>query len=237
MSLLSLRDEIKHTANKTRAEHMMAYFQTGKGGYGAEDVFVGLTVPQSRTIAKKFSDLPLLQIEELMISKVHEERLIALFILVQRFKKANPELRKEIFDFYFHHTKYVNNWDLVDASAGYIVGGYLWGNKDVLKVLTKLARSNDLWEKRIAIIATFEFIYHGEAETTLHIAEILLHDRHDLIHKAVGWMLREVGKRVSQETEEDFLRTRYKTMPRTTLRYAIERFPEERRLAYLKGNI
>lgn len=254
MTLLQqLRNDLQKINNKDKAMFLQRFFKTGKGQYAEGDVFIGLTVPQSRTIAKKFSDLPLDQIKELLRSPIHEERLIALLILIKQFQKGSEEQKKEIYDLYLSHTKDINNWDLVDLSAGYIVGNYLFeknhpelvsgSNKKMLnqvqhdEVLIKLAKSSNLWEKRIAIIATFAFIMKGEYAITFTIAKILLHDNHDLIHKAVGWMLREVGKRCSQEAEEEFLRKHYKIMPRTMLRYAIERFSETKRLQYLKGTI
>ncbi len=237
LSLEELHKEVQKQGNEERAKNLARFFKTGKGDYGEGDIFAGLTVPQSRVIATKFKDLSLSDIEKLLMSKIHEERLIALLLLVHKFTKGSEEKQKEIFDFYLAHTKYINNWDLVDLSAGYIVGGYIHSHKELEKVLHKLAVSTSIWERRLAIIATFAYIKEGEYELTLKIADILLHDSHDLIQKAVGWLLREVGKRCSQKAEEEFLLTRYKTMPRTMLRYAIERFPEEKRLKYLHGEI
>jgi 3-methyladenine DNA glycosylase AlkD len=183
-------------------------------------------------IVKKYRDFPLSDCVNLLHSKFHEERLIALLIMVEQFKKAEEKTRKEIFDAYFANTKHINNWDLVDLSADKIVGEYL-KDKD-RKILLTLAKSKDLWEKRISVIATFQFIKDlKEYNDTFAVADILMQDKHDLIHKAVGWMLREVGKRVSEEVEEEYLKTRYKTMPRTMLRYAIERFEEKKRKQYL----
>lgn len=255
MSLyISLKEDIKKVSDTQKAKFFQRFFKTKKGEYGYGDIFAGLTVPQSRVIAKKYKELSLRDIDQLLNSKVHEERLIALFILIDQFKKTNNKKRKEIFDFYLTHTKYINNWDLVDLSADKIVGTYLFAvysqgidaivTESIIlqehlhdRILTELAQSSNIWERRISIIATFTFIKSGYFKETLKIAEILLYDKEDLIHKAVGWMLREVGKRVSIEEEEMFLRKHYKSMPRTMLRYAIEKFPEEKRKAYLKGMI
>lgn len=233
--LKALREEITRLADEKRAIHLMAYFKTGKGGYGADDTFVGLTVPQSRQIAKQFSKLELSDIEQLLLSAIHEERLIALFILTLQFEKANEATQERYYTFYLSHTSGVNNWDLVDASAHKIVGEFIYTHQDKLPTLFHLAKSQNLWEKRIAIIATFAFLKRKDAKPSLTIAEILLYDKHDLIHKAVGWTLREVGKHVGRETLQIFLRAHYKTMPRTALRYAIEHFPEAQRKKYLQG--
>lgn len=233
--LAQLRKDLKLLTNKEKAKFLQRFFKTEKGEYAFGDVFIGLTVPQSRSIAQKYKNLTNSEIKKLMTSKIHEERLIALLLLVHNFENAGDKEKKSIFDFYLRHTKYINNWDLVDLSTSKIVGEYLFNKPKT--ILYTLAKSNSIWEKRISIIATFQFILNGEYEDTLKIAEILLHDKHDLIQKAVGWMLREVGKRSSQEAEEEFLKKHYKTMPRTTLRYAIERFPETIRRAYLEGKI
>jgi 3-methyladenine DNA glycosylase AlkD len=242
-----IHEDVQKVADKKKGIFLQRFFKTGKGEYAEGDVFLGLTVPQSRIIVKKYQDLPLEDCVKLLQSKIHEERLIALLIMVYQFGKQDEKGREEIYKAYLANTKYINNWDLVDLSASQIVGGYLQVQDDSLKALTKLAKSSDLWEKRIAMIATFAFIRHGEYETTFKIADILLHDTHDLIHKAVGWMLREAGKRaaggeprqrrVSEKILEDFLKTRYKTMPRTMLRSAIERFEEGKRKKYLAGTI
>jgi 3-methyladenine DNA glycosylase AlkD len=243
MSMVTdIRKEIIDAGDPEKAVFLQRFFKTGKGEYGYGDIFLGLTVPQSRAIARKYKDLPLGEVEALLKSKYHEERLIALFLLVHNFKSGDEDVRKEIFDFYLSHTAYINNWDLVDSSAGYIVGEYLSISPRVspgrnINILKQLASSKSLWERRIAIIATFAYIYKGRYEETFAVAELLLDDKEDLIHKAVGWMLREVGKRVSREEEEKFLLKHYKVMPRTMLRYAIEHFPEEERKRYLLGNI
>ncbi len=229
-----MRKELKAKANPKRARILQRFFKTGPGEYGEGDIFLGVTVPEVRKIAKRYGDSGRQDIRKLLHSKVHEERLAALLILVHNFQAGNHKQKESIFDFYLKNTKNINNWDLVDVSADKIVGKYLIDESK--EILHKLARSSNLWERRIAIMSTFHFIKNGKFEETLRMSEILLNDSHDLIHKAVGWMLREVGKR-SLETEEKFLERYYKNMPRTMLRYAIERFPEETRLAYLKGNI
>jgi len=229
-----LREELEKFASPKKAKVYQRFFKTGVGEYGEGDVFLGLTVPQSRTIAIKYRGLEFVDIRILLQSKMHEERLIALLILVYRFnqkdKKENKEKRR-IFDFYLAHTKYINNWDLVDLSADKIVGQYLLDkSKDIL---FRLARSKNLWERRISIVATYKFIKDGRYQETLTISKMLLNDQHDLIHKAVGWMLREVGKNCSQEVLEKFLKKNYQKMPRTMLRYAIERFSKEKKEIFM----
>jgi len=194
------------------------------------DIFLGIKVPEQRKVAKKY-DLDLKDIQELLNSKIHEHRLTSLFILIKKYNKSNESEKRKIFEFYLRNTKNINNWDLTDLSAPKIVGNYLL-DKD-RSVLYKLARSKSLWEKRISILSTAEFIRNNQFEDTLKISSILLKDKHDLIHKGVGWMLRELGKR-DQEVEERFLNKHYKHMPRTMLRYAIERFDENKRKFYLK---
>jgi len=236
--LQQIRQEIQKEGDKKKAVFLGRFFKTGKGEYAEGDIFLGLTVPQSRIIVKKYKDLPLADCVDLLKSPIHEERLIALLILVYQFEKGDEEIRREIYEIYLDNTNHINNWDLVDLSAAQIVGTYLLQHSASCNVvLVSLAKSKELWERRIAIIATFALIRNGGYEKTFTIADILLHDTHDLIHKAVGWMLREVGKRVSQDAEEAFLKTRYKTMPRTMLRYAIERFEEGKRKKYLTGAI
>lgn len=228
-----IKKELRLLSSKERAETSAWFFKTEKGQYGYGDVFIGVTVPEMRKVAKKYISTPLAEVEKLLHSKEHEFRFTALIILVLKYKKGDEQ--KNIYDLYMRNLKWVNNWDLVDCSAHYIVGEYLLGkNKDVLK---KLATSPILWERRIAIISTFTDIYAGKYTPAFTIARMLLKDEHDLIHKAVGWMLREVGKKCSQEQEEVFLKKYYKKMPRTMLRYAIEHFPEKKRKAYLKGEI
>lgn len=234
MSLFSLRTELKAGADKEQAKNLQRFFKTGPGEYGEGDIFLGFKVPVLRSIAKQHLDLTFDELQNLIESPIHEERMAALMILVLRFPKSKQEEKDKIFKFYIKNAKSINNWDLVDLSAPQIVGGFLI-DKD-RKLLEKLAASKNLWEKRISILATFQFIKEKQFDTALTIAEKLLNDEHDLIHKAVGWMLREIGKR-DLKTEEDFLKGRYKNMPRTMLRYAIEKFPEKKRKAYLNGTI
>ncbi|MFC1649846.1 DNA alkylation repair protein [Patescibacteria group bacterium] len=210
------------------------FFKTGRGEYGEGDQFIGVTVPNCRRISKKYSNMDFVQIEKLLYSPVHEERLTALLILVDQFEKGDKYKKNEVFEYYIKHKNQVNNWDLVDLSAYKIVGAYL--DERPRKILYKLAGSNNLWDKRISIISTFWFILHDDFCDTLAISEMLIEDKHDLIHKAVGWMLREVGKKDLNE-EEIFLKKHYKIMPRTCLRYAIEKFPEFKRRAYLDGTV
>jgi 3-methyladenine DNA glycosylase AlkD len=217
-----------------RARVSRSFFKTGEGEYGHGDRFVGVTVPDTRKVAAECRDLPLPEVLVLLRSEVHEERLLALLILVGRYERGGEAERREVFDLYLAHTRHVNNWDLVDASAPGVVGAHLLDRSR--RVLLRLARSADLWERRIAVVATFAFIRRGEFDDTLAVVEHLLGDPHDLIHKACGWMLREVGKR-DPSVLEAFLAEHYSAMPRTMLRYAIERFPEARRKAYLRGAI
>ncbi len=226
----SLKEAIKKQASPSRALNSQRFFKTGKGQYGEGDIFLGLTVPQCRIIAREFRDISLNEIEKHLDSKFHEERLIALLILVENYEKQTIE-RKKIFDFYLAHTQYINNWDLVDLSAHKIVGEFLQ-DKDK-KLLYELAKSNYLWERRIAIISTFAFIKEGRFEDSLKLAEVLMNDKHDLIHKAVGWMLREVGKKDITILER-FLDEHHKQMPRTMLRYSLERLSEEKRRHYMQ---
>ena len=234
--LQSLKSDLRKLATPKKAKASEWFFKTGPGQYGEGDQFIGVTVPKQRSVAKKYKDLPLSQAKQLLKSPIHEERLVALIILVERFKStgqwSDDKNQKEIYDCYLANTDRVNNWDLVDSSAGYIVGTYLLDKPR--DILYKLAKSENIWERRIAMIATSAFIDKGDPEDTLKIAETLLTDKHDLIHKAVGWMLREVGKRCGEKSLIDFLDKHASTIPRTTLRYAIERFPEEKRQRYLK---
>jgi len=236
-NLNSLLKELKQKENKEKAKHLAGFFKTGRGQYGEGDLFLGITVPESRKLAVKYSELAFSDISKLIKNRYHEVRLIALLILVHQFRAcARQDLaqnlaQKKIVEFYLAHTKYINNWDLVDLSASYIVGDYLFDKNRL--ILEKLAKSKNLWEKRIAVISTFAFIYKGESKWTLRIVKILLNDTHDLIHKACGWMLREVGKRVSEKDLTSFLDTYNHKMPRTMLRYAIERLSEDKRKYYL----
>jgi 3-methyladenine DNA glycosylase AlkD len=210
------------------------FFKTGPGEYGEGDVFLGLRAAQMHSVAKEYRDLSFQDLRVLLRSVIHDDRLLALLILVRRVVNADENVKKRVYELYLSHTAHVNNWDLVDASAREIVGGYL-ANKD-RKPLDRLAASHSLWERRISIVATHYFIRQNDFADTLRISERLLSDTEDLIHKAVGWMLREVGKK-HQPTLESFLRHHGNKMPRTALRYAIERFPEKLRQAYLKGTI
>jgi len=230
--LEDLRKDVKKASNPEKARQFQRFFKTGKGEYAFGDVFVGLTVPQSRALAKKYLALSLKEAEALLKSKIHEERLIALLILSTRFVKGDESERAKIHKLYLKNTKFVNNWDLVDTSAEYIVGMYCYEHGSTL--LTKLARSKSLWERRIAMIATFYFIKQGESKETLKIAKLLLKDDHDLIHKAAGWMLREMGKRVSEKDLRKFLDQYASQMPRTMLRYALEKLPPQDRQYYMK---
>jgi 3-methyladenine DNA glycosylase AlkD len=230
--MLDLQREIRALRNPEKAKVLAGFFKTGPGQYGEGDKFLGVTVPQTRFVIKKYSKLSLDEIGELLQSEFHEERLAALLILVFQFQNGNDKIQKSIFEFYLQNTGRINSWDLVDLSAPQIVGAVLAGKpKDILFAL---AGSKSLWERRIAMVATFFEIKNGRGQTTLAIAEKLLNDKHDLMHKAVGWMLREVGKRCSQKEEEIFLQKYAQTMPRTMLRYAIERFDEKKRQQYLK---
>lgn len=231
ISALQVQKETKAKRNLQKAALLQRFFKTGKGEYAEGDIFYGLTVPESRVIAKKFGDLSFEEIQKLLYSKIHEERAIALFILVHQFKKADEKTKKKIFDFYLASTKWINNWDLVDLSSYKIVGEYLVDKNPA--ILTKLAKSKNLWERRIAIVSTFAFIRQGKLKESFRLAEMLLHDPHDLMHKAVGWMLREAGKR-DRVPLEVFLETHAAHMPRTMLRYAIERFSPGERKYYLK---
>jgi 3-methyladenine DNA glycosylase AlkD len=217
-----------------RAEVLKRFFKTGPGEYGEGDVFVGIRAPEIRKLAKEYQALSPSETVKLLQSSIHESRALALLILVRAYAKGDASLQEKIYNLYLQNTRFINNWDLVDISAEHIVGRHL---RYLSKAqLHTLATSNMLWERRIAVMATFHYIKHGEFTETLHIAGMLLSDTEDLIHKAVGWMLREIGKR-DPISEEVFLRAHYKLMPRTMLRYAIERFPEDLRQRYLKGKV
>ena len=236
MKAVEVRKELKSMADPDKAAILQRYFKTGLGQYGEGDIFIGVMVPQSRKVAKKFSQLQLVEVKMLLYSHIHEERLVALLILVWRYSSAlsSREEKEEIVKFYLDNIKQVNNWDLVDLSAPNILGAHLIDRDRML--LYRLARSENVWERRIAILATYHFIRNGDFSDTLKIAEMLLQDRHDLIHKAAGWMLREVGKR-DVASEEAFLEKHRSVMPRTMLRYAIERLPESKRRRYKKNPI
>ena len=232
MSAENVKKELNKASDKGKVASYQRFFKTGKGEYGEGDWFIGVTVPKQRIIAKKYQKLPLAEISHLFGSPVHEHRLTGLLILTYQFSRAAEHERREIFDFYLEHTDRINNWDLVDATAPNIVGEYLL--KRNISILRRLAISDSLWERRIAILSTFAFIKQGKHEECFELAKILMQDRHDLMHKAVGWMLREVGKRCDEKLLRDFLDQHTAHMPRTMLRYAIERLPEEERLQYLR---
>jgi len=228
-----LEKVLKEKANPEKAKLLQRFFKTGKGDYGEGDIFLGIMVPIQRKISKEFLYITINDIQELLDSKVHEKRMIGLFILIEKYKKADEKQKKEIYEFYLKNARKnnINNWDLVDLSAPNIVGNYLLDKNR--KILYNLVKSKNLWEKRIAIISTFTFIRQDDFNDSLKISQILLSDSHDLIHKAIGWMLREIGKR-DKKILEDFLKKNYKKMPRTMLRYAIEKFPESERKMWLK---
>jgi len=209
------------------------FFKTGKGEYGYGDIFFGVTVPEIRRIAKKFSqEISLQELTELIRSPIHEVRLCALIMLVNKYKKED---RDKIYQYYLKHLNSVNNWDLVDTSAPHIVGDYLYHNPKKSKILLEFSKSENIWIRRISIVSTFTFIKNNEFNKTLKIAKLLLNDEHVLIHKAVGWMLREIYKR-DEDLIKRFLRLNYAQIPRTTLRYTIEQMDKEERLLYLKGS-
>jgi len=230
--LPSLIKDLQSKKNLKKAKVLQKFFKTGKGEYGEGNFFLGLTSKQIKNIAKKYIGLSLKKVSQLLKSKVHEYRVCALRILVLKHNKADENERARIFNFYLENSEKINNWDLVDLSAPNIVGNFLFDKEK--DILYKFAKSHNLWKKRIAIVSTYYFIKQNEFSDTLRISEILMKDKHDLIHKAVGWMLREVGKR-NPKIEKNFLKGYYKTMPRTMLRYAIEKFPEVERKKWLKG--
>ena len=232
MALLKAQKSLRELADPGIAQHSQRFFKTAKGQYGEGDLFLGIRVPVLRKQVRKFRGISLDECLLILKSKYHEERLFALFLLVDRFKRGTDSEQKEIYDAYLAHTDFINNWDLVDSSAHLIVGEYL-KDRDK-KPLMKLAKSNELWERRISVIATFCFIKNREFSVAIDVSKLLLADEHDLIHKAVGWMLREIGNR-DKKVEVDFLRINYAVMPRTMLRYAIEKFPEDERKRYLRG--
>lgn len=236
-TFVDLRRALQRSSDAARARGAARFFKTAPGQYGAGDRFIGVTVPQLRKLAKSFCNLPRPDLAPLLKSAIHEERTVALLILVLQMHAAaradDALAEKNLFDFYLLHLHRVNNWDLVDCSAEHIVGGYLFRRKNDL-LLNRLGRSGDLWHRRIAIVATFYFLRRGRYQPTLRLAEMLLDDREDLIHKAVGWLLREIGKRDRARLER-FLRRYCRRMPRTMLRYAIERFPEVQRQKYLRA--
>jgi 3-methyladenine DNA glycosylase AlkD len=233
-TLKGLRKELYALADPADASFLQRFFKTGPGEYGAGDKFLGLRVPALRRLVREYSELDDSHALEMLASSWHEERLLALLLLVHKYRRGESSRREKIHRAYLANARYINNWDLVDCSAEHIVGPQLdVGN---IGLIEQLARSDNIWERRIAIISTFHFIKRGEFRPTFKIAGLLLRDTHDLIHKAVGWMLREVGKR-DRRVEDAFLREHYRSMPRTMLRYAIERHPERLRKQYLKGTL
>lgn len=229
---LNVEKALRKAGNKEKAKLLARFFKTDRGQYAEGDKFLGVMVPVQRAIVKKFPDLALSEIKKLLYSPHHECRLTGLLILIGQYKKSDASKQKNIFSFYLLHKSRVNNWDLVDLSAWQILGGYLYEHKQPRQVLYRLAKSKSLWDRRIAIIATGYFIGKGDFTDTLNLAEMYLSDGHDLIHKATGWMLREVGKK-NQPTLINFLNKHASHMPRTALRYSIERLPKKERQVYL----
>lgn len=232
--LALLKKELQSCIRPEKVSLYQRFFKTGPGEYGEGDVFIGITVPDQRKVARNYKGLALQDVASLLKDPVHEHRLTALLILVEQFNKGDDSARAEIIDLYFSHTERINNWDLVDLSAPKIPGP--WFYKRDKKPLYDYARSGNLWKERIAMLSTHYFIKKDLYDPTFDFADILFNHTHDLIHKAVGWMLREVGKR-DGDAERAYLHKRYKKMPRTMLRYAIERFPEEERQKYLQGDV
>lgn len=234
MTVQEIRNRLRALADAEKAKILRTFFKTGPGQYGEGDVFLGITVPVLRRIVKKCNNTSLTDTVQLLMSPVHEERLLALFLLIWAYSRGDESVKRKIFSLYLKNTRYINNWDLVDLSAPNIIGNYLMDKSR--EPLYGLALSRGIWKRRIAILATFRFIRQNDFNDTFKIAGILINDEHDLIHKAVGWMLREVGKR-DLAAEKKFLLRHYKKMPRTMLRYAIERFPEATRRKYLNGTV
>jgi 3-methyladenine DNA glycosylase AlkD len=225
---------LRARADASRVPVLQRFFKTGAGQYAEGDLFIGVTVPQLRALCRECRGVAIAEAAELLRSPVHEERLLALLLLVDAFQRGSPAQQREIYELYLASTRFINNWDLVDLSAYQIVGPWLQDRSRA--PLERLARSNSIWQRRIAIIATLHFIRRREFEDTFRIADMLLSDEHDLIHKAVGWMLREVGNH-DPAAERRFLKDRYPRMPRTMLRYAVEKFPEGERSGYLAGTV
>jgi 3-methyladenine DNA glycosylase AlkD len=235
VQIIRIEQELRQLGDSKIAKHSQRFFKTGKGQYAEGDIFLGIRIPSLRAAAKIHRGLSAAQISCLLESQFHEERLLALFMLVDIFRKTKEQAtRKNIYEIYLANTRYINNWDLVDCSAEHIVGAYL-RDADKKPIYTLVA-SNILWERRISIMSTFHFIKHNEFDDTLRISEILLNDREDLIHKAAGWMLREIGKR-NLPAEEEYLKQHCRRMPRTMLRYAIEKFAADKRQMYLSGKV
>ncbi len=234
--LVQLRKDLHALGNNKKAETSAWFFKTGEGQYGYGDKFIGVTLPEQRALAKKFPKLTFADIEKLLASRIHEERSVGLIILVNRYKKSDAVMKKNIFDFYVEHIKAVNNWDLVDGSAPEIIGNFLLDKKVTLILF--YAKSDNIWLRRVAMVSTHMFQREKkDNKLTFQVADLLLEDKNDLIQKAVGWMLRESGKRVSEKDLEEYLSKNYKKMGRTALRYAIEKFDGDKRKAFLLGNI
>ena len=236
MRINNLKKELKKKANPEKSKTLARFFKTGRGEYGEEDVFLGIPVPEIRKSISKFTDVSLKETEKMLESEIHEERLAGLLILVSQYEKGNDGTKKKIYEFCLKNVKRINNWDLVDLTAPKIVGDFLTKNPERKKIIYDMALSENLWERRISIISTLAFIRKKRTDDVFSIAEILIRDERDLIHKAVGWMLREAGK-IELKPLENFLKKHHEKMPRTTLRYAIEKFPENKRKSYLKGTI
>jgi len=234
MNLLKLKYDLRICSNKQQAKILQRFFKTGPGEYAHGDIFLGVRVPVLRGLAKRYQNLAFNKTLELLQSPIHEERLLSLLVLILKYRQAGAAEKERIYKAYLKHSQHINNWDLVDVTAKHIVGAFL-ADRDK-GILYKLANSDSLWERRIAILSTFHFIENNDFGDTLKIAKILIADPQDLIHKAVGWMLREVGKR-DRICEERFLKKYCQIMPRTMLRYAIERFPQPKRQAYLRGSV
>jgi len=234
MKAEEVKKGLQKYASTSDAEFLQRFFKTGEGQYGAGDIFIGVRVPATRKVCREFKDLPLNEVQKLLDSKVHEHRLAGLIILTYQYPKADEWQKHKIYDFYLKNVYRgrINNWDLVDVTCRDIIGAYLYDKPR--DVLYELARSDDIWKKRVAIISTFYFIAKGEANDSIRISKILLHDKHDLIHKAVGWALREVGKRVDEKLLTDFLDKNAHAMPRTMLRYSIEKLSPEQKLHYMQ---
>ena len=232
---LEVQKKLRKMANKKIANHSQSFFKTGKGEYGEGDLFLGIRVPELRKVAKEFFDLDKTSILKLLKSKYHEERLTAVIILVNQYSKSRDDvIRNKLYKLYTANFKYINNWDIVDVSCHKIVGPHL--EERSRSILYKWAKSKDLWTRRISIISTFWFIRNNDLDDSYKLATILLKDKHDLMHKAVGWVLRECGKKDFKRLD-NFLKSNYKKMPRTMLRYAIEKFPETHRKKYINGTI
>ncbi|MCB0366939.1 MAG: DNA alkylation repair protein [Bdellovibrionales bacterium] len=233
--IIEIHKRLRQFASLKRAQLNQSFFKTGKGEYGYGDIFLGITMPDCRKVAKEYKDLSLAETKRVIRSKYHEERMAGLIILVQKYEKASADKERErLYKTYVDHFNYINNWDLVDVTCPRIVGQHLENRNR--KILYQWAKSERLWTKRVAIISTLWFVKDGDLDDAFKLAQVLLHDEHDLIHKAVGWVLREAGKKEVKRLEA-FLKKHCKTMPRTMLRYAIEKFPERKRQMYLKGKV